>query len=76
MEPLFLSYTYYYIGSTHLLSFLSLFLKNKKFNELKRFFQKNAIFLKSHQFVTVPKSYKLSILLLLNNAKKFEKLIK
>jgi len=33
---------------------LSLFLKNKKFNELKRFFQKNAIFLKSHQFVTVP----------------------
>ena len=55
LEPLFLSYTYYYIGSTRLLSFLSLFLKNKRFNELKRFFQKNAIFLKSHQFVTVPK---------------------
>ena len=54
LEPLFYSYSYYYIGSNYLLSFPSLFLKNKIFNELKTDFSKNTIFSKSHQFVTVP----------------------
>ena len=56
LEPLFFAYSYYYIGSNHLLSFPFLFLKNKWFNELKIDFLKNTNFSKSPQFVTVPET--------------------